>query len=613
MKPRMEIIQGRKLSSLESFPMKTTQTHIMKTPRWNPHLALTRFLLVALVWMTVATAIFAGPLGTAFTYSGRLKYQNQPANGAFDLQVKLFNDPVLNNPNNQVGQTLTISALSVANGLFVTSLDFGGGIFNGTAYWLEIWARPSGNNPPPYTLLSPRQPLNPAPYSLFAPLADTANNAAVNSVANSSIQNNAVSASKIASGQVVKSLNGLFDNVSLQAGANVTLTPNGNALTIGSIGGSGSWSLTGNSGTTPGQNFLGTTDNEPLEFWVNNARALRFENSSTFNGITKQFVDSINVIGGFLNNRVVNGAGGATISGGGFYDSQFNINYYNEVGAAYGSIGGGANNRVEALYGTVPGGLNNQANGYASFAAGLNAHAVHDKSFLWSDGAVVNSSGPNLFEVYSRSGATFHTGNGYLTADGPFLVVNGLGSEQAYFGGDGVGSDVQIGSLNSGIANVSLWNATSGSYMNLYVATLTITGGSDLAEPFAISTEGIPEGSVVVIDEQHPGQLKLSSEPYDTRVAGVVSGANGINPGISLKQKGRLDDGRNVALSGRVYVLADADKGPIQPGDLLTSSSTPGHAMRATDHVRAQGAVLGKAMGALPRGKGLLLVLVSLQ
>ena len=117
----------------------------------------------------------------------------------------------------------------------------------------------------------------------------------------------------------------------------------------------------------------------------------------------------------------------------------------------------------------------------------------------------------------------------------------------------------------------------------------------------------------MVIDEDHPGRLKRCEAPYDTRVAGVLSGANGIHPGIALKQNGVLDQGENVALSGRVYVLADAQSAPIKPGDLLTTSDTPGHAMKVTDHARAQGAILGKAMSSLSQGRGLVLVLVTLQ
>jgi hypothetical protein len=93
----------------------------------------------------------------------------------------------------------------------------------------------------------------------------------------------------------------------------------------------------------------------------------------------------------------------------------------------------------------------------------------------------------------------------------------------------------------------------------------------------------------------------------------VVSGANGIHPGIQMHQEGLLDGGRNIALTGRVYVQADTSNGPIKPGDLLTTSGTPGHAMKVSDHTKAQGAILGKAMTALSDGQGMVLVLVTLQ
>lgn len=143
---------------------------------------------------------------------------------------------------------------------------------------------------------------------------------------------------------------------------------------------------------------------------------------------------------------------------------------------------------------------------------------------------------------------------------------------------------------------------------------LELTGGSDVAEPFEISgTDAIPPGALVVIDEDNPGRLKLASSPYDARVAGVVSGAGGIKPGITLSQKGVNAGGQNVAISGRVYCLADAGFGAIKPGDLLTTSPTAGHAMIASDRSRAYGAVIGKAMSALDSGTGVVLLLVSLQ
>jgi hypothetical protein len=202
-----------------------------------------------------------------------------------------------------------------------------------------------------------------------------------------------------------------------------------------------------------------------------------------------------------------------------------------------------------------------------------------------------------------------------LVVNGNFAVVNGYGNEQAYMGGDGSGGDVQFGSLNSAIDAVAFYNATKGTYMHIYCSSITIEGGADLAEPFNITSGNIevPQGAVVVIDELNPGHLKLSDKPYDTRVAGVVSGANGINPGIQMQQQGILEGGKNVALTGRVYVQADVSNGTIKPGDLLTTSRTPGYAMKVTDHARAQGAILGKAMTGLSERKGMVLVLVTLQ
>ena len=143
---------------------------------------------------------------------------------------------------------------------------------------------------------------------------------------------------------------------------------------------------------------------------------------------------------------------------------------------------------------------------------------------------------------------------------------------------------------------------------------LRITGGSDIAEPFNIKeSENIKPGMVLSIAPDNPGKLKLSDKAYDRCVAGIASGAGGIKPGITLTQEGSFDGTHNVALTGRVYGLCDASYGSIQPGDLLTTSPMPGYAMKVNDYEKAQGAVLGKAMTKLEEGKGLVLVLVSLQ
>ena len=145
------------------------------------------------------------------------------------------------------------------------------------------------------------------------------------------------------------------------------------------------------------------------------------------------------------------------------------------------------------------------------------------------------------------------------------------------------------------------------------VDSIEVVGGADLAEPFETVEAELEPGTVVVIDSERVGRLRESDAPYDFRVAGVVSGARGVEPGLTLSQHGVLEGEAQVALVGRVYVKASAENGAIRAGDLLTTSSTPGHAMRSTDRERAPGAVIGKAMGTLDEGTGYVLVLINLQ
>ncbi len=145
---------------------------------------------------------------------------------------------------------------------------------------------------------------------------------------------------------------------------------------------------------------------------------------------------------------------------------------------------------------------------------------------------------------------------------------------------------------------------------------LQITGGADLSEKFEVthSQSKIEPGMVVAIDPYHPGKLVISSQAYNHRVAGVISGAGGVQPGMLMGHSGTLADGdQPVALTGRVYVWADASNAPIAPGDLLTTSNVAGHAMKITDHGKSRGAIIGKAMTELRQGRGLVLTLVSLQ
>jgi hypothetical protein len=136
--------------------------------------------------------------------------------------------------------------------------------------------------------------------------------------------------------------------------------------------------------------------------------------------------------------------------------------------------------------------------------------------------------------------------------------------------------------------------------------------GADCAEDFEVRDAAtIEPGTVLVIDEA--GGLRRSRTAYDRRVAGVVSGAGGLRPGIVLDKQQEGSDRRPVALVGKVFCKVDAAGGAIAIGDLLTTSDTPGHAMRVGDPSRAFGAVIGKALAPLGAGRGMVPILVALQ
>ena len=378
------------------------------------------------------------------------------------------------------------------------------------------------------------------------------------------------------------------------------------------------------------------------------ALALAFDSTGTNNTGSGANALALNTTG---NNDTADGAyalggGGGVTTGGG--DTGVGSYTLYDLTTGYNNVAAG----VEALYADTTGfdnigigvatyqvnstGYQNTAVGTYAFQnmtagngnvglgyyAGNSLIAGSNNIYIGNSGA---SSDNNVIRIGSGQSETFIAGSKVginnnnpttaLDVGGEFIAVEGSSGVRCYIGDDGSGNDVQLGSLKSGITAVSMYNEADSAYMHLYCSSITIEGGSDLAEPFQISAADrkITEGAVVVIDEENPGQLKMSDRPYDSHVAGVVSGANGINPGIQMQQQGLLEGGKNVALTGRVYVQADTSNGVIKPGDLLTTSSTPGRAMKVTNHAKAEGAILGKAMTGLKDGQGMVLVLVTLQ
>jgi len=139
-----------------------------------------------------------------------------------------------------------------------------------------------------------------------------------------------------------------------------------------------------------------------------------------------------------------------------------------------------------------------------------------------------------------------------------------------------------------------------------------ILGNADCAEDFTVSSASpVVPGTVMILGRD--GDLCESSTPYDKRVVGVVSGAGSHKPALVLDRRATIENRVPIALMGKVYCKVDAQYGSIDIGDLLTTSPTAGHAMRAADAQRAFGAVIGKALRPLETGQALLPVLIALQ
>jgi hypothetical protein len=252
------------------------------------------------------------------------------------------------------------------------------------------------------------------------------------------------------------------------------------------------------------------------------------------------------------------------------------------------------------------------------------AGGMHLLSFKGNGAITMGSLTGNLYEFAGAdyTGPSGQLQGGYGLASGnnlvsPVVWMYATSGNAFLVKQKGYGSTVQDGSK---LLSVNVGGSTDvygilrvKDFSSPYNTVVEIGKGLDYAEAFAVSGEqSVKPGMVVVIDPQQPGGLMLSTSAYDTRVAGVVAGANGLKSGVSLGSD--ILGGQPVALAGRVYCYVDASFGAVQPGDLLTTSPNPGYAMKAGDLQKAQGAILGKAMGVLAAGqRGLLLILVTLQ
>jgi hypothetical protein len=203
-----------------------------------------------------------------------------------------------------------------------------------------------------------------------------------------------------------------------------------------------------------------------------------------------------------------------------------------------------------------------------------------------------------------------------VTGFQPFITLRDANAGNARSIIQGVGGDIVL-IPNSFIGGGAALVAKTGSgdvimNGNLTVAKDIILSGSDCAEQFDIvALDGTEPGAVMVVNAE--GVLELCQKAYDKNVAGVISGAGEYKPGIIMDRRESDHARMPVALMGKAYCKVDANYGPIEVGDLLTTSDRPGHAMKAADILNAFGSTIGKALRSFKEGQGIIPILISLQ
>jgi hypothetical protein len=247
--------------------------------------------------------------------------------------------------------------------------------------------------------------------------------------------------------------------------------------------------------------------------------------------------------------------------------------------------------------------------GVASNAGGSGVYGENNSaaSYAWGVSGRANNASCNYSVL---SGGCFGV-SGYSGSGGGVIGQTSSGVGVYALSGSGVGLRIesQSGSLiraYSGPINENLrFEVTNAG--NVYADGPYNSPAADMAEMLP-AVDKLEPGDVLVVGSD--GKLTRNTQPYQANVVGVYSTKPGFvgGAGDSVDPSGKVP----LAVVGVVPVKVSAENGAIHPGDLLVASSTPGYAMRASDNP-AIGTVIGKALGSLDRGTGIIKMLVMLR